>query len=75
VICSNTSSLPELAGDAALLVDPLNVDEIAAAMQRIATDEALRNMLIERGKAQAAAFTWQKAAEMAMRAIEKAYDN
>lgn len=62
VICSNTSSLPELAGDAALLVDPLNIDALTAAMYRIVSDEALRLELIERGKAQAAAFTWQKTA-------------
>ncbi|MFN8371626.1 MAG: glycosyltransferase family 1 protein [Anaerolineae bacterium] len=63
VICSSTSSLPELAGDAALLVNPLDVEAIAAAMQNITADETLRRDLIERGKAQAAKFTWAQAAE------------
>jgi glycosyltransferase involved in cell wall biosynthesis len=63
VICSNTSSLPELAGDAALLVDPLDVDALAHTMQRIVSDETLRKDLIERGRVQATEFTWKKAAE------------
>ncbi len=50
VICSNTSSLPELAGNAALLIDPLDVDGLANAMQRIVTDETLRSEFVERGK-------------------------
>jgi glycosyltransferase involved in cell wall biosynthesis len=70
VICSNTSSLPELAGDAALLVDPLDVDGLATAMQRLVTDEALRKDLIERGKVQIKKFTWKPAAQAAMKALE-----
>ncbi|MBC7813984.1 MAG: glycosyltransferase family 4 protein, partial [Burkholderiales bacterium] len=63
VICSNTSSLPELTGDAALLVDPLDVREITAAMSRISTEPDLRELLRERGYAQAAKFTWDLAAK------------
>lgn len=62
VIASNTSSLPELVGDAGLLVDPLNVCEIAAAMGRCSDDEGLRQRLIARGNGRAKRFTWDAAA-------------
>jgi glycosyltransferase involved in cell wall biosynthesis len=72
VLCANTSSLPELAGDAALLVDPLDVQAIAAGMARLIADAALRADLVERGYRQAARFTWQQAAESTLSALEKA---
>lgn len=58
VICSNVTSLPEVAGDAALLVNPLDVTAIAAAMQRMATDHSLREKLTELGLLQAKMFSW-----------------
>ena len=69
VICSNTSSLPELAGDAALLVDPLDVGAIAAAIGRIADDPALSGDLRSRGNDQALKFTWDAAARAALAAL------
>ena len=72
VICSNTSSLPELAGDAALLVDPLDVDAIAAAMSRLSDDAALRDGLRARGAVQARRFTWGEAADATLPALEAA---
>ena len=54
VLCSDTSSLPEVAGDAAVMVNPLEVDDIARGMHEITTNEALRKTLIERGYRQAA---------------------
>jgi len=72
VICSNTSSLPELAGEAALLVDPSSVAAIADAMRQIAGDAALRTELSQRGRAQAARFTWTAAATAAYAAFEAA---
>jgi glycosyltransferase involved in cell wall biosynthesis len=57
-ITSNTSSLPEVAGDAALLVDPTDVSEIAEALARVLTDPALAEDLRARGRARAAKFTW-----------------
>ena len=60
VVTSNVSSLPEVAGDAALLVDPTNVDEIADAIRRAATDEALRQTLIARGLVRARQFSWSE---------------
>lgn len=72
VICSNTSSLPELAGDAALLVDPLDVDAIAATMGALSTDESLRAALREQGYAQARRFTWDAAARATFEALTSA---
>jgi len=62
VVCSDASSLPEVAGDAALLVDPLNVEGWAEAMGRVLSDEGLRRELISRGLAQVRRFTWKRAA-------------
>jgi glycosyltransferase involved in cell wall biosynthesis len=62
VITSNTSSLPEVAGDAALLVDPLDVDAIADAMYRLVTDADLRAELTRRGQENIKRFSWEKCA-------------
>jgi glycosyltransferase involved in cell wall biosynthesis len=62
VLTSNTTSLPEVAGDAALLVDPLSVDEIAAGIERLCTDIALRENLQRKGLLQAARFSWSDVA-------------
>ena len=50
VVCSNVTSLPEVAGPAALLVDPHSPDELAHALNRVLTDEGLRGVLIQRGR-------------------------
>lgn len=63
VICSNASSLPEVAGDAALLFDPNDVEQLAHHLLTLASNVALRNTLIEKGKARAKLFTWEKAAK------------
>lgn len=62
VITTNVSSLPEVAGDAALLVDPQDMLGLAMAMQRLCQDEALRREMSARGQAQAARFSWERAA-------------
>jgi glycosyltransferase involved in cell wall biosynthesis len=62
VLCSNTSSLPEVAGEAALLFDPLNAQAIAAAMLRLAGGEVSRDRLISAGYLQAANFSWGRSA-------------
>ena len=62
VICSNTSSLPEVVGDAALLVNPRDATEIANAIARVLTDSQLRDELRAKGFAQAAKFSWERAA-------------
>ena len=63
VLTSNRSALPEVAGDAALLVDPENVEAIGDGLRRLAGDGALRETLAERGYARAKLFTWEKAVE------------
>lgn len=63
VVTSNISSLPEVAGNAALLVDPYDVEAIVDAIQRILDDSELRKTLIERGMQQAAKFTWENSAK------------
>ncbi|MGB9634719.1 MAG: glycosyltransferase, partial [Chloroflexaceae bacterium] len=62
VLTSATSALPEVAGDAALLVDPCDTDAIAAALNRLATDALLRADLRARGLERAAGFTWERCA-------------
>jgi glycosyltransferase involved in cell wall biosynthesis len=63
VITSSTSSLPEVAGDAGLLVDPLNDDAITAALGRLLDDEPFRRELGERALARSRFFTWRQVAE------------
>jgi len=63
VVCSSTSSLPEVVGNAALLVDPLDVTGWAQAMRLALDDEELRRELVARGLAQARRFNWGRAAE------------
>lgn len=72
VLCSSTSSLPELAGDAAILVNPESVTAIENGIRQLVEDPITRQSLIERGRDQVKAFTWQKAAEAALAALEEA---
>jgi glycosyltransferase involved in cell wall biosynthesis len=62
VISSNVSSIPEVAGDAALLIDPYDIAALTQAMSQLATDFSLRDMLIARGQRRAAQFSWTRAA-------------
>jgi glycosyltransferase involved in cell wall biosynthesis len=70
VITSTTSSLSEVAGDGALLVDPQDAADIANAMERIATEPGLRDELIERGFANTRRFSWEACAETVLQAID-----
>ncbi len=72
VIASETSSLPELVGDAGLLVNPDNTQAIAEALLNLHADESLRAMLIARGTEQSAYFTWDRAAAAALDALQRA---
>jgi alpha-1,3-rhamnosyl/mannosyltransferase len=62
VLTSDRSSLPEVAGDAALLVDPTDRAAIAAGLARLAGDSDLRRRLVDAGRRRAAAFTWRATA-------------
>jgi glycosyltransferase involved in cell wall biosynthesis len=66
VLTSNLSSLPEIAAGAAVLVDPLSVEEIAAGMQRIGQDDELRARLRQRGLERARDFSWRRTAEQTL---------
>lgn len=70
VITSNTSALPEVAGDAALLVNPGSIEEIASAYEKIYSNASLRNSLIEKGKIQIKKFSWDKTAEKVWEGIK-----
>ncbi|MGE5656548.1 MAG: glycosyltransferase family 4 protein [Actinomycetota bacterium] len=70
-ITSNLSSLPEVAGDAALLVNPYQVEEIAAAMQAVATDTQLRPRLRSLGLARATQFSWEKTGQATAAILER----
>jgi glycosyltransferase involved in cell wall biosynthesis len=72
VICSNTSSLPELAGEAALLVNPTDTEALAAAVSRVLSEPNLRAALVEKGLTQVKKFSWEKAARETMGGLEKA---
>lgn len=63
VITSSISSMPEIAGNAALLVDPFDVEDISRAMEKLYSDSALRADLIQKGLARAKMFSWEKSAD------------
>jgi glycosyltransferase involved in cell wall biosynthesis len=78
VITSNTSSMPEVAGDAAAIIDPYKPEEITAAMIRILSDKELRDNMKAKGLIQAAKFSWKAMAENVLAVyneMEKAKNN
>lgn len=72
VITSDRSSMPEVAGDAGLLVNPESVEEIVVAMEQIASDRQMQMRLRAAGPIQAARFSWKQTAEESYRAYEQA---
>jgi glycosyltransferase involved in cell wall biosynthesis len=72
VLTSNRSALPEVAGDAAILVDPENTQALIAALRGLAGDEALRQDLAARGLARSRLFTWEKAVRQTWEVYEEA---
>ncbi len=72
VLCSNTTSIPEVGGHAVLYADPCRTDEITEAMYKIANDENLRKDLIKKGAIQKEKFSWEKTAQNLWVSIEKA---
>jgi glycosyltransferase involved in cell wall biosynthesis len=72
VMTSHNSALPEIAGDAALLVDPTDVDAIAHAMLQLSQDETLRRRLIAAGYANVQRYSWTKAAAETLAVLEQA---
>ncbi|MFN8443235.1 MAG: glycosyltransferase family 1 protein [Caldilineaceae bacterium] len=72
VMTSNNSSIPEVAGDGALLVDPTDVDAIAQAMLQLSQDETLRQQLISAGYTNVKRFSWKKAAQETLAVLKEA---
>ena len=75
VVTSNVSSLPEIAGDAALLVNPINVGEIAEAIYKILNNEFFATSLMNKGFIQAGKFSWKKCAQETKKIYDKVLAN
>lgn len=71
VITSNRSSLPEVTGEAAMLIDPHEPEAIAAAMEKVIRDRPFRQEMIQKGKARAKQFSWEKTAKATLEAYRR----
>ncbi len=71
VITSNVTSMPEIAADAALMVDPKSIEQIATAMDKVYNDSDFAASLVEKGKLRRKDFTWERTAENVWKSIEK----
>lgn len=74
VITSNTASMPEVAGDGGLLIDPLSSDDIGQAMLALAHDEALHHRLSQQAQQHAKRFSWQQTAEQTLAVFKEAVE-
>lgn len=74
VVCSNTSSLPEVVGNAALMVDPLDVEGLAGEMSRVLRDATLRARLSAQGLERATLFSWEREAHITLNAYRSAME-
>jgi alpha-1,3-rhamnosyl/mannosyltransferase len=72
VVASRASSIPEVVGDAGVLVDPDDVAEIAGALERVVGSPSVRAELVRRGRERALGFTWARCAELTVRAYRRA---
>jgi glycosyltransferase involved in cell wall biosynthesis len=75
LVAANRSSLPEVCGGAALLVDPFDSHSIADGLRRVINDSALRSALVERGRERARLFTWQHCASATLAFLRAIRDN
>lgn len=73
VVCSNTSSLPEIAGNVAILVNPTSVEQLADGICRVLTEDNLRNSLIKKGLKRVSSFSWERAAKETLEVFEEVY--
>jgi glycosyltransferase involved in cell wall biosynthesis len=70
LVCSNTSSLPEVVGDAALMVSPTDAEEMADAMARVAPESSFAQELVRKGRKRAGEFTWRRCAQRTYKVYE-----
>lgn len=75
VVCSNTSSMPEVVGDAALLFDPLSAEALGKALVAVLEDAGLRQALITRGRERIKNFSWDKCAQQTMTVYQQVLSN
>lgn len=73
VITSNITAMPEVAGNAALLVDPYSIESIANAMQKMASDKKLRKALVDKGRIRRNEYSWDNTAKKLWESIEKCF--
>jgi glycosyltransferase involved in cell wall biosynthesis len=71
IICSNTSSMPEIVSDSALLVNPFEVQDISNAMVNLFQNPSLQKQLVEKGHARKENFSWEKTSDLLWKSIEK----
>ncbi len=71
VVTSNTSSLPEVVGEAGIMVDPHDTDSLAQAMRQVLTNSKLRDDMVRKGLEQSKRFSWEKAAEQTLEVYKK----
>jgi len=71
IITSNVTSMPEIVGEAALLVDPLKADDIKSAMIKLYQQPTLRESLINKGNMQKQKFSWEKSADLLWQSVLK----
>ena len=74
IVAAKTSSIPEVIGNAGILVDPLNISEMAEAVRRVLSDPSLRASLTEKGIQRARGFTWERAAQETLRIYQEVID-
>ena len=74
VITSNTSSLPEVVGDAGIMIDPHDVDRLADAMHEVLSNDRLREDMIKKGLERAKMFSWEKCAKETLKVYEEVYN-
>jgi glycosyltransferase involved in cell wall biosynthesis len=75
VITSNTSSMPEVSGGKAVIVDPFNPGQITDGIIKLLKDDEFRNKIIEEGYEQAAKFSWRAMAEHVLKLYQEVYEN
>jgi len=75
VVTSNTSAIPEVVGDAALMVNPYDIDQLARTMERVLRDEGLRQRLIAKGYEQVAKFNWYRVARNTLAVYYEVYNS
>jgi glycosyltransferase involved in cell wall biosynthesis len=75
VVCSNLTSLPEVAGDAAVMVDPRDVSALADAMHQVLSDPVTRKSLVARGSERASMFSWDQTARKTLTVFDRVHRN